>query len=297
MTGYNPEDWRRYLSKAPSGDSAIPAEDAAKEKPTANEKGRERENSKSQRITDAITTVNRTLADQREANRREERREDIGNKWLQGLTLLFVVLTTIGIFWQDYISNGQSTETKKAFGPIQDQADAAKKSADAATNQSENSDKSLIEAQRAWVGPSNVMSAADPVAGQPYDVTIEYQNTGREPATENIFDLLSFATDLNSEATEKINDFTKDCINRWRPGGGSVVYPTTGSGAYNLTKTVDASIIDDDVVQGKKTVVIGGCFVYKTFDAYHRSSFCSYFTKGKTKPAHWNICQNGNYAN
>ena len=98
VANFNPKDWRQYVSKAPAAVRTVPAERPDKKNPDVNNQNWHSENTESPRIADAITAVNRTLADQGSANRREERREDTGNKWLQGLTLAFVIATTIGIF-------------------------------------------------------------------------------------------------------------------------------------------------------------------------------------------------------
>ncbi len=231
------------------------------------------------------------MATEGQANRREERREDRGKALREKITIALIAATLLAIGWQ-------VREMVRVYGPISEQAEASRTSAQAATKQSENSDKSLMEAQRAWVGPSNAHSDADPISGKPYDVIIDYQNTGREPATENSSDLLAFSEAPENDATiaQRVNDFTHACIDRWQPGGGSVVFPTTNANGYKVTKTIDASVIDNDVTNGKTLIVVAGCFVYKTFGAYHRSSFCYFFKKGQTKPANWNICQAGNYA-
>jgi hypothetical protein len=39
----------------------------------------------------------------------------------------------------------------------------------------------------------------------------------------------------------------------WKPDQAQIVYPTTGFNEYNLTKTIESSVIDDDVDQGQKT--------------------------------------------
>jgi hypothetical protein len=160
------------------------------------------------------------------AYRKEEQREDRGKKFREWTTIGLIFATFIAVCWQVH-------EMVKVYGPISEQAQAARDSAkanveaaQAATKQSENSDKALIEGQRAWVGPSNAQSDGDPIAGKSYDVIITYQNTGREPATENIFDFLGFTEDIAQDPiiTEKVTSFLNACINRWQPGGGSVVY-------------------------------------------------------------------------
>ncbi len=208
MANYDPKDWRQYMSTVPHTIPTVPAERPYEKIPDANNENWRSKNTERQHMADAITAVNRTLADQGGANRREERREDTGNKWLQGLTLAFVIATTIGIFWQASIFNSQLTEMKNASSQTgqlieanaklaqaaTDQAAAAAKQADAtdkeATAMGENtqiSHENMILAQRAWVGPSNAAFSAEPIVGKPIEIVVTYQNTGREPALNFLY--------------------------------------------------------------------------------------------------------------
>lgn len=109
------------------------------------------ENIGRQQIADAITALSNTLAQQASENRRKEKRQNTTNKWIRGATLVFVIVVTLGLFWQASIFNEQLVEAKKVFGPLKDQADASKKAADSAskaaeamTRQTEISEKALI---------------------------------------------------------------------------------------------------------------------------------------------------------
>jgi carboxylesterase type B len=266
-------------------------------------------------IAKAIAALKNTVAYEANADRKEYYREDIGNKLIQIATLVFVMLTTAGIFYQAIIFSGQLSEMKSSGEQTAQliennaalaiaagkQADAAEKQAVAMGEYAKVTRDSLIASQRAWVGPRNVKTDGPPVLDQPLEAILEYQNTGREPATETIRDIDVFTvTKEEDEAgvtSKRIDDFISKCKIIWRPQQASVVYPTTGFAAgYNFTNTIPGALIDEDVVAGTKSIVAAGCFVYKTFGQIHRSWFCYFFRNGKTKPSTWNICETGNNA-
>jgi hypothetical protein len=66
------------------------------------------------------------------------------------------------------------------------QADAAEKQAVAMGEYAKMTRDSLIGSQRAWVGPRNVRTDNAPALHQSLDAVVEYQNTGRDPATETV---------------------------------------------------------------------------------------------------------------
>lgn len=284
--------------EAPGGEPPRPFERSAEKKDGRNkDEGKSRENNPHRPSADFAALID-AIKKEGIAYRKEERREDRGKKFREWITIGLIACTLVAIGWQ-------VREMVRVYGPISDQAQASRDSAkanieaaQAATRQSENSDKALTESQRAWVGPSNAYSSGDPVAGHPYDVTLQYQNTGREPAIENSINMTAFTETVqrDQDATQKIIEFRNTCIDRWQPNGGNVVFPSIANTTYSSFKSIDATTIDADVANGTKTIFLTGCFVYKTLDGYHRSSFCYFFKKGITKPANWNICEIGNYA-
>jgi hypothetical protein len=211
---------------------------------------------------------------------------------------------------QQIAMQGQLIEMK-ATGAQTDQmietnrklAEAATKQAEAAIETVRTARDNLVASQRAWVGPRNARSDGQPELGKEFTVFIDYQNSGREPGIETIYDVDVFAISDDEDRAGKTNQrvitFNSKCKIKWTPSNAQVVYPTPGgllSAGYSLFKNIDAGQIDQEVVEGTKTVVVNGCFVYKTSGAIHRSSYCYYFNMKKSKPAAWNICEFGNDA-
>ena len=263
-----------------------------------------------QRESDYLKVINR-VANELMATRNQEQRDDDKRAFREKTTIALLVATVIAAGLGDVFFYGQMSEMQRAYGPIADQADAAKtaadaavKAADAATKQSENSDKSLIQAQRAWAGPRNASFAAEPTVGKPVEIAIDYQNSGHEPAVGFVYFtepfLISQAEGNNGVAIAKIQNYMQSCqaTKEWQ--GGSVIYPTVssgfGGGGYSLTLKSKDDLIDDDVVKGDNVVIVQGCFLYRTFATARHSYFCYFYKQGMTKIQSLNICPSGHYA-
>jgi hypothetical protein len=176
-------------------------------------------------------------------------------------------------------------------------ADAAGKQAQAAIDSAKTAQANMVASQRAWIGPRNAKSDAGPELDKTLNVTVEYQNTGREPALETIADTDIFAAEDSTDTANRINSFIEQCKIKWTPTQKGVVFPAgPASSAYELTRAMDSGLIDQDVIDGTKFVFIDGCFNYKSAGGIHRTSFCFYFSTKKTKPSNWNICGIGNDA-
>jgi hypothetical protein len=180
-------------------------------------------------------------------------------------------------------------------------AEAAGKQAQAAIDSAKTAQENMVASQRAWIGPRNTKSATAPELEKDLNITVEYQNTGREPALETIYDADLFVSskeeDTSGALTKRIEDFLSKCKVKWIPTQKGVVFPSGSTGsAYELNYTLTADNIDQDVLDGNKSIIIDGCFVYKSAGGIHRSSFCYFFTSKKTKPPNWAICTVGNDA-
>lgn len=256
-----------------------------------------------------------TIRQEAKANRDEESREDRGKRFREYLTLMLVFITAAAVIYQAFIFSGQLDEMKssgeqtgqliennaKLAGAAGKQAEAAEKQAVAMSEYAKVTRDSLIAAQRAWVGPRNIKSSRAPVLDEPLDIILEYQNTGRDPATETIKATDIFTgtdeEDRSGIVPDRINNFISECKIMWKPQAANVVYPSTGLGTpYTLSVNLKGSLIDADVVAGTKNIWAAGCFVYKTFNTIHRSWFCYYFKNGIVKPESWAICEIGNGA-
>jgi hypothetical protein len=160
--------------------------------------------------------------------------------------------------------------------------------------------QAAVANQRAWVGPDDAKFDGAPTVDHPIDYVIAYHNTGKEPAQGFQYDLDSFTAtereDLKGVTAVRINSDMRKCVSKQAIVGAQVVFPTVGFSAYNLRGTVSGDLVSEQVISGKKAIVIEGCFVYTTAEEIRHSTFCYFFKTGKTKPEQLNICANGNYA-
>lgn len=250
--------------------------------------------------TDLSALVDAIRAEGR-ASLAEERREDRGKRRREWITIGLIALTLFAIWLQ-------VREMQRAYGPIAKQADtsalsaaATKEAADAALSQVKDAENALELAQRAWVGPSNAAFAAEPQAGKPIDISITYQNSGREPALNFGYNLDTFVTvqsgDLTKTASARMGSYEQMCQTTSASTGGSVVYPSTGFSSYTLSDALPSSTLDARFSERHEILVIQGCFWYRTFDAQKHSYFCYFYRPKKTKIADLNICVIGADAN
>jgi hypothetical protein len=82
----------------------VPADDANKEQPSSRKPQGPRYSRKNRPISGIVAFINAYRKEQ-EANRKQEGREHIGRRWREWTTLIFVILTTFGIFYQASILN------------------------------------------------------------------------------------------------------------------------------------------------------------------------------------------------
>jgi hypothetical protein len=267
--------------------------------------GKAEENDAGTKIAAAIKTLSDAQSTQ---TAHEDRNENI-NVVLAAVTIFLVFLTVVftGLSWwtfHDQLKEMKSSaeQTNKIIEANTKLAEAATKQAEAAAENAKIARDNFVASERAWVGPRNAKISAAPAADKDLPIIIEYGNTGREPAIETVYDTDVFTVtddeDKAGKARQQINDFVEKCKIMWRPDNAAVVYPSVGLSAanYALTKTMDKSLIDDDVISGVKTIFFDGCFVYKTTETIHRSWFCYSYKAGKTDIGSWNICPTGNGA-
>lgn len=165
--------------------------------------------------------------------------------------------------------------------------------------------QALIASSRAWVGPLTIT-----VNGVQKDKGIEgiiqYQNTGKEPATNF---LPSYLADVYSIDQWNSGDASKDIVSVGNkclgisnvPKGLQVIYPNTGFSAYQLSfdtgNEPNKIVVTDRIIAGTDIFKLQGCFVYKSLGEFHHSSFCYYYRGGNfTKLPNLSICNVGNDA-
>jgi hypothetical protein len=220
------------------------------------------------------------ITKQAEANRDEEKREDDLKQMREWLTIALLVSTVVLLGWQ-------VSEMVKVYGPVRDQADAAKKTAD-------NS--------RAWVGPLNATFGAEPATGSPLNIIVIYSNSGHDPASGFVAGVSPFLISANDEAAAsvKIQNYLSECKKLTAWAGGSVVYPTAGgtlgNAGFQYSIKTPPEFVTDGVVKGNETIIVQGCFGYRTSDIERHSYFCYFYKHDTTKIQNLNICSSGHYA-
>lgn len=193
-------------------------------------------------------------------------------------------------------ANRQSGELIKANSRL---AEAAMKQANAFADTARVSQYASAANQRAWIGPRNARISAEPQLSEPITIILEYQNTGREPATNFTYEVESFTATREEESKSglrRTTSFMNKCMSASQLSHGQVIYPTTGSSFYILSTRLDGKMVDEKVVSGNKTIYFQGCLSYQTLMTVHHSFFCYYYKKGDTKSGRMGICNAGHNA-
>jgi hypothetical protein len=104
------------------------------------------------RVADALFALRNTIADEAYANRRQESGENKSNTYISIATLVFVILTTTGIFYQALILHNTDVAAHDSATAAKDAATAASTSATVAQKTAETAAENvsvLINSERA----------------------------------------------------------------------------------------------------------------------------------------------------
>jgi len=154
--------------------------------------------------------------------------------------------------------------------------------------------------ERAWVGPYNAKleSPRPPALDKDWTITIDYQNTGREPARKFTALLDQFVGDPTDNIegqvmSARIVEDVQQCRQETTSGPAEVIYPISiglGGSGYIRKVTIPKSEIDQQVVDGTKSIYVVGCFSYLTLGQVRHSAFCFFFNNGTSSVDNLNIC-------
>ena len=183
---------------------------------------------------------------------------------------------------------------KGQTGVAETNARVALQQANAAATSAQISEKAFDASQRAWVGPTNAHINGKPTRGNPIEITIDYQNTGREPAQNFNWNPPDWFVPKAQDVAIETSKSRHDCMAQSSPRSGQVVYPTSGMGnKYNLTQKLEGMQVTDDIMSGKDAIFIQGCFVYTTLRKARHSYFCFFYKEGQTDANRLGICEVG----
>jgi len=248
----------------------MPSQDKHNENPNAGEDGGPSTQKEKDRIAKAIIAFKDALIHEEDASREQESRQDTSNKWIQVATLIFVILTTAGIFVQAVILHNTDEAIQKSAIAAQNAAIAAKDAVDATKSQMQLD-------QRAWLGVDSIRpDPFIPEIGKPFIVWIAFKNVGKTPA-RNIVNYGRGEPVLKGRSPNfSYSDVRPYVAGVLQPGGtaATTVAPMTVPG------TNQSIIINDDLMNGMKseqiTIYVHGRFDYQDiFGTSHWVTYCA----------------------
>jgi len=145
-----------------------------------------------------------------------------------------------------------------------------------------DAENATMRANRAWIAPRGAYLDARHSSNQAKVFTIEYENVGREPATDIFFSQYADYFDGPALIDKVTYSLPIKKVDTCSVAGRSIApaYPLNGSGSKEeVIVFMDSKEFLNDFnlfLSGKKTFYIEGCFRYKTFRLEHRSIFCYY---------------------
>jgi hypothetical protein len=171
--------------------------------------------------------------------------------------------------------------------------------------------EALIAANRAWIGPTATTVPSLP-NGQGFDVTVQYQNTGRQPA----FNLVIAHVIKTYSKNEWGNGAVGIAATQIIANGQSclkikkliehtqVAYPSSGLTGSGYSMRIDTNnpteqnkvLADADISSGNKIFVVQWCFIYLSLTEVHHSTACYFYQAKVSTLPNLNICQTGNDA-
>ncbi len=257
-----------------------------------------------------IAAAIKALGDAQNTQTAHEDRNEKINVTLAVITIFLVFLTVVftGASW--WVFSGQleemksaGTQTKQLIDANAKLAEAANKQASAAAENAKTAHDSYIASQRAWVGPTNAKIDGEIAVSKPLSIVIDYLNTGREPALNFMVTANAFVSSTDEESRgvtmARVNADFKGCRDAQVNSGGTVVFPSTGGitpSGQSLTISKPDTFIDQDIIDGNNTIVVDGCFLYKSIGITRHSYFCYFYRSKLSKVANLSICINGNGA-
>ena len=251
-------------------------------------------------VTDSLLAEIRSLKREYESDNKKRAASDKSSHrwnvattlgvWVYTLLTLAITVTTID----------QIEISKKSANAAQTAASAAKNSADANVGQLDQ----MKNSGRAWLSPSEAQLDHPLANGFPLMFHILYQNSGREPATAIVNNIIvNTISNIPALPDWEKSPFpaNKTCDYIYPVEGARIAYPGTS------TYTLSQSLLDKpmgrltfDAVQAQAVIfVVNGCLKYITLGKPHKSSFCFYLKPiSGDGSAGWEfkICPTGNEA-
>jgi len=271
------------------------------EREEAERKRKEAENDADrQKIIVALQGIDRKI---NTANERETTHES-NSEILERKRFRLSVGTVVGVWLAAFLTGVQALIFYHTMIEARTASDLQHQDTGAALGKADTANELAKDAQianfRAWVGPTDAKLEGSPTKWVPLKYIVSYQNSGREPAQGFQPDLDQFtATDADELAGAynfRMGNYMQKCLATPVIIGARVIYPTSGFSSYQYQGTLSGNLITEPLIAGNRTIIIQGCFAYRTADKDRHSAFCYFFRAGKSDPQHLSICEKGSYA-
>jgi hypothetical protein len=240
-------------------------------------------------IAKGISALKDTIAEDGYANREQDERQERGKKWREISTLIFIILTTGGVFIQAYVLHTTDEAMQAA-------ARAAKDSAVAAKAAVELSDRTAERQLRAYVGitlPEDGPATSSFVPPAIPTIRLGIRNSGQTPAYDVEY---SAIVDIRAYP---LNDFSGPPATN--PSNPITLFPGTFALSWGMTIRPKRALTDEEVVSiqdGKsKRLYFWGTIKYR--DAFNKprwTTFCLGFYAVSSKSHQYEPCNRHNEA-
>ena len=170
--------------------------------------------------------------------------------------------------------------------------------------------ETLVATNRAWIAPVDMKLISPVVEGERIRYRLFFQNTGRAPAQEVVFQ--DDESDVRKAPMSQFDKASEPNSIDWIPqptcvplakrraahNGWPFIYPTNKP-IYTFDFESDRAA-DKDIVDGKLIQLAKGCFLYNTMSKKGlQSSYCFYLQHPKSASSEWKFqrCAFGNLGN
>jgi hypothetical protein len=224
--------------------------------------------------------------------------------WCTGIlaasTVVLTVITGAIAYLTNQVTTNVSEQTKTIAGQLEEMRSAAKQ-----TNRiidEANRQANMVEASsRAWVRPTAAEFQSPLTKGTLSWIKIHYRNFGKLPAArfnrEIRVDVKSTGIPTEVEERRVGDENVKSCFTTKLLDHGNVVTPGGGGNpntdAYSQ-KDLSPTDVDDDFLNGRKYLLLSGCYTYSDGSRTRHEAFCFFYQKGKVPQASFANCNYGN---
>jgi hypothetical protein len=169
-------------------------------------------------------------------------------------------------------------------------------------NETDHTLKDTLESSgRAWIAPRALVFIEQPTIGKPFHLKMNYENTGKEPARDILFNHkveIGKLIDMpdGGKALYVAPNQTCDGLNPFT--GGSTAYPSTNKD-YEISFYGDGNkVFTAEVENFPSRAIVNACFAYSSFGKKRHSAICFLLQRSDSMPVTWiwSFCPSGNRA-